>query len=353
MGRSARWGMVTAALVLTASLPASADDDKANREAEARFKEGLTRVKNKDYDAARLSFAQAYAVLHRPLILWNLALAEEKCNRPLEALGHFRQVAREAPGDADRANAQKHVDTLLGQVARIDVQAPAGTVLALDGAEGTGTAPLGDPLDVMPGHHVVAAKMAAGATMSSDVDAIAGQVAHVSFVADAPPPAAIVAPLPSPAPAAAPSSATAGTAALPVSVLADEPPKSFWTPRTIPSRRSVGAAVVAAGFGAFFGITSQNTKTTVTGYQNEHPRSFCTVAPGVAAPSACGPWNDAVNAQNRNADISDALYFAAGALAVGAVVSWFFWPKAGPTKAAWLVPEVGPGTAGVEAGGRF
>src|SRR5271169_4109561 len=107
MGRRARWGIVTAALFLAASSPARADDDRANREAEARFKEGLARVKSRDYEAARLSFAQAYAVLHRPLILWNLALSEEKTDHPLDALGHFRQVAREAPSDADRANAQK------------------------------------------------------------------------------------------------------------------------------------------------------------------------------------------------------------------------------------------------------
>src|SRR5580698_10479557 len=114
MGRRARWGLLTAALLLGASASARADDDRANREAEARFKEGLARVKSKDYEAARLSFEQAYAVLHRPLILWNLALAEEKTARPLDALAHFRQVAREAAGDADRAGAQKHVDALLG-----------------------------------------------------------------------------------------------------------------------------------------------------------------------------------------------------------------------------------------------
>src|SRR5882672_9324978 len=148
MGPRARWGMLTAALVLAASSPAAADDEKANREAEARFKEGLARVKTKDYEAARLSFEQAYAVLHRPLILWNLALSEEKTNHPLDALAHFRQVAREAPGDADRASAQKHVDTLLTQLSRIDVQAPPGASLALDGGDLAGTAPLGDPLDV-------------------------------------------------------------------------------------------------------------------------------------------------------------------------------------------------------------
>ena len=186
MGRRARWGLLTAALLLGASASARADDDRANREAEARFKEGLARVKSKDYEAARLSFEQAYAVLHRPLILWNLALAEEKTAHPLDALAHFRQVAREAAGDADRAGAQKHVDALLGQLGHIDVQAPPGTGVTLDGGDVVGTAPL-DPLDVMPGHHVVAAKMAAGSTRTSEVDAVAGQVAHVAFAADPPP----------------------------------------------------------------------------------------------------------------------------------------------------------------------
>jgi hypothetical protein len=347
--------MLTAALVIVAAPPVRADDDQANREAEARFKEGLTRVKNKDYDAARLSFAQAYAVLHRPLILWNLALAEEKCNRPLEALPHFRQVARDAPSDADRANAQKHVDELLGQLARIDVQAPPGTVLALDGADGAGTAPLGDPLDVMPGHHVIAAKMSAGVTKSSDVDAIAGQVAHVSFVADAPPAAAIVAPMPSPtsSPAAA-SPAPAATETQALVVPGSEAPKPFWTPRTVTATVFAGMTVVAGGFGAFFAIKSQNSQSTASRYQSAHPSpSYCTPASGMPTPSDCGPWNDAIDTQNRNADISDALYFAAGAFAVGAVVSWLFWPKPVALKAAWVVPEVGPNGAGIEAGGRF
>ena len=77
MRRSARWGIAIAGLLVAASPSARAADDKATREAEARFAEGLSRVKRQDYEAARLSFEQAYAVLHRPLILWNLALAVE------------------------------------------------------------------------------------------------------------------------------------------------------------------------------------------------------------------------------------------------------------------------------------
>jgi hypothetical protein len=353
MGRRVRWGMFTAALMLAASSPAQADDDRANREAEARFKEGLARVKSKDYEAARLSFAQAYAVLHRPLILWNLALSEEKTDHPLDALAHFRLVARDAPGDADRASAQKHVDALLGQIGRVDVQAPPGTALALDGGDVAGTAPLGDPLDVMPGHHVVTAKMAAGVTKTADVDAVAGQVAHVSFVADAPQSLAVAMPAP-----VAPGAATAGPVPAatepPPSPTEDQAAKPFWTPRTVSAAAFAGAAVVVAGFGAALGIASQNNKSTVTRYQNAHPRTdYCTVGPGMTAPSDCGPWNSALNAQNRDADISNALYFTAGALALGAVVSWFFWPKPGHVKSAWVLPEMGPGRAGVEAGGRF
>jgi hypothetical protein len=349
MGRRARWGLLTAALLLGASASARADDDRANREAEARFKEGLARVKSKDYEAARLSFEQAYAVLHRPLILWNLALAEEKTARPLDALAHFRQVAREAAGDADRAGAQKHVDALLGQVGHIEVQAPAGTGVMLDGGDVVGTAPL-DPLDVMPGHHVVAAKMATGSTRTSEVDAAAGQVAHVAFAPDPPP--AVVAVAASPAGGAAVTPAPAPTQPEPLpSTAADESPKPFWTARTVTATALAGAAVVVVGFGAGFGIASMNNKSTVAGYQSEHPStSYCSAT---QPPADCGPWNNAVNAQNRDADLSNALYFTAGAFAVGAIVSWFFWPKGGHVKTTWVLPDVGPDRAGVEAGGRF
>jgi hypothetical protein len=69
------WGVLAA--VLAASTPgvARAQGEVAVRDAQARFEEGLDRVKAGDFEAARLSFAQAYTVLRRPAILWNLALA--------------------------------------------------------------------------------------------------------------------------------------------------------------------------------------------------------------------------------------------------------------------------------------
>jgi hypothetical protein len=345
MRRSAQWGTLTAALVLLVSSGAHADD-KATREAEARFAEGLARVKTKDYEAARLSFEQAYAVLHRPLILWNLALSEEMTAHSLDALAHFRQVAREAAGESDRASAQKHVDALLMQLSRIDVQAPPGTTFALDGSALPGAAPIGEPLDVTPGHHVIEARIAAGAAKTSEVDAIAGQVAHVTFAADAPTPvAAAVAPA---ALTPAPVSQTSEGPAADVATAS----KPFWTPRTVTAATLVGVGVVAVGFGAGFGLASRSNQKTAQNYQSTLGRSFC-LMPGPADQNTCTTWNNAVNAQNRDANISDALYFAAGAFAVGAVVSWFFWPKPVGAKAAWVAPVIGPGTVGIGTGGDF
>ena len=345
MRRRARLGMMTAALLLASSSPARADD-KAAREAEARFTEGLARVKSKDYEAARLSFAQAYAVLHRPLILWNLALSEEKTGHPLDALSHFRQVAREAASDADRTSAQKHVDTLLAQVARVDIQAPPGAALSLDGADAIGTAPLMDPVDVLPGHHVVEAKTAGGTAKTSDVDAIAGQLVHVTFAADAPAPVAV-----SPGTAGAPASPapTESQALSPAPPDVPQTAQPFWTPRTITATVLVGGAAVAAGFGVFFGLESQSNQSTAEGYAHLG-RSYCTITPSA---KECVPWNDAVNAQNRDAIISNVLYFTGGVLAVGALASWFIWPKHGHAKTAWVAPEVERGGVGVGAGGSF
>jgi hypothetical protein len=353
MRRSARCGMMTAALLFAVSSHARADD-KATREAEARFTEGLARVKTRDYEAARLSFAQAYAVLHRPLILWNLALAEEKATHPLDALAHFREFASESPTDTDRANAQKHVDALLAQLGRIDVQAPPGTSLVLDGGNFTGSAPLPAPFDVMPGHHVVEAKFPSGGGKTSDVDAVAGQVAHVAFAPDAPPAAAVAAAVGS-APAA-PASSTPATA--PTDAQPSEPPpdttqahKSFWTARTTTAAVLVAGGAVAAGFGLYFGLASQHNNHVALNYKNMSTSTSTCVPPG-AAPY-CGTWNDAVNAQNRDAAISNALYFVGGAFVVGAAVSWFFWPKPKNVVSAWVAPAVGEGNMGIEAGGRF
>jgi hypothetical protein len=332
--------MVMASALALASPSVRAADDTATKDAEARFAEGLSRVKHQDYEGARLSFAQAYTVLHRPLILWNLALSEEKSGRPVDALVHFRKVAQDAPSESDRASARKHIETLQAKTSRIEIEAPAAATFTMDGADVAGTAPLTDPVDVMPGHHVIVAKLAAGTNKTSEVDVLAGQVAHVTITADVAPPPVAVAP-----PPAAPAEAQPLPPSLP-----DESPRHhpFWTPRTITAVTLAGVAVAAVGVGIGFGVASENHKSTADKDRANLGSSACFMKSN----APCTAWNDAVNSQNRDANISNALYFTGGVFAVGAILSWYFWPRHSDA-AAWVMPEVSPGTVGMGAGGRF
>src|SRR5580704_14125562 len=69
-------------------------DREALRQARARFEEGVAEAKGGNFEAARLSFAQAYAVHPSAVVLWNLALTEEKTGRAVDALTHFKQWTR-------------------------------------------------------------------------------------------------------------------------------------------------------------------------------------------------------------------------------------------------------------------
>jgi hypothetical protein len=332
-----------AAALLLASTSAFATDDKAIRDAQARFAEGLARVKKGDFEAARISFAQAYVVLHKPDILWNLALAEEKSGHPLEALGHFKELTNVAEADTDRANAQKHVVGLMGQTGHIEVMAPAGTIVTIDGVQAAGSAPFMEPIDVAPGTHVVEGRLPDG-LKSVTVKALAGQTATAPIqptppAGPAPAPAPESAPAPTPTPTPAPD--TSGP---------DTPAPS--TAKIITTSALGGAGLLAIGLGAYFGLQSQSEGNTAAGFRGKHPSDYCANA---SSPD-CGSWNDAVQAQNRDATVSNVLYVTGGVLAAGAVVTWFLWPKARATTSGWVVPVVGPGASGganVGVWGRF
>jgi hypothetical protein len=346
MKRAAFWGTtaVLSAALATGSAPARAADI-STREAEARFQEGLARVKSHDFEAARVSFAQAYAVLHRPQILWNLALAEEKTGYVVDALQHFRAVADDASAGPDRANAQRHVDSLMGLTGHIEVKAPPGAQVTIDGST-VFTAPLASAIDVVPGRHVVDADVSVG-PRSRPVEVAEGQVAHLDFL----PPEAPASPAP-----LAPSPPPAPEASAPVHVT--EAPSDATTPgpsspaRTITTASLGGAAVVAIGLGIYFGLQSRSEASSVNGYLSDHASSYCTVQTA-ATSSTCTQWNNAYQAQNRDGVVSDVAYVAGGVFAAAAAATWFLWPRESRGSAAWVLPDAGPSSAGLRGGFSF
>jgi hypothetical protein len=349
MRRAVRCALLAAALIATAAPAARAAGDKAIREAQARFEEGIARVRAGDFEAARVSFAEAYAVIRKPDILWNLALSEEKSGHLLEALGHFKQAAREAVDDSERVKAQKHVDVLMGQTGHLEVLAPPGTQLALDGVA-AGVAPLSEPLDVAPGKHRVESRSLQGLKKTTDADVVTGQVAHVSFMtADTSAPPAATIPE---ANAAVPS---ASTDVQPVDASprdATDHPKTFWTSRMISVVAVGGSAVAGLGLGVLFGLQSQSDASTATAFRSKYPSDAC-AKPTSAMSGTCAQWNDAVKGQNREATLSNVFYVAGAVLAAGAVATWFLWPKETRGGVSWVLPVVSPAGGGIGAGGTF
>src|SRR5260370_37995821 len=95
MKRTLALALLAGALILTTASVSFAIDEAAEHEAQARFEEGLRRVKAGDLEGARVSFLQAYAGLHRPRILTNLALGGVKTGQRTEALTPFKHATRD------------------------------------------------------------------------------------------------------------------------------------------------------------------------------------------------------------------------------------------------------------------
>jgi hypothetical protein len=330
-------GALTLAAILAAAAPAHADD-VTTKEAQARFEEGLGRVKDGDFEGARVSFAQAYAVLKKPDILWNLALAEQKSGHPVEALGHFKQLQKDARTDADRANAAKHVTDLSVQTGHIDVAAVAGAQVSVDG-NAVGVAPLADQVDVAAGKHHVEATTQQGAK-SADVDAALGQVVHVSFLEAAP----TVEGRPQP-PQPAATDAQPASPATPEST----PSARFWTPRTITVVTIGGLAVLAGAMGLGYGIASSNDASSAATLRQQNPNCTGFMTQG------CQQLQSTTQSQHDEHVMSEAMWIASGVLAAGAVATWFLWPKPsqGTSAGVRVVPVVSAGGSGLVAVGRF
>jgi hypothetical protein len=365
MRRAVRLALLTVASTLTVGSSvfaplAHAADEGAERDAQARFEEGLGRAKAGDFDAARISFTQAYAVLRRPRILWNLALSEEKTGHVLDALAHFKSVARDPSADeVDRSGAQTHVASLDGQTGHIEVRAPAGAPVTVDSGPVIGTAPLADVLDVAPGRHVVQARLAQGPSVLV-VEPATGEVVVASFLPAAPE-SASPSTTATPSPAASPGAGTGKSAGPGTTTkagpgtLGDSNAHPSDAPRIIVVSVAGGLAAAAVAFGVYFGATSKNDANTANGLVAELGNSSSCSAPTGPQVATCSQLADARSSENRNSGLSTGMYVAAAALAVGGVITWFVWPKndAAHGGAARVSPVLGPGLAGLSVGMTF
>lgn len=157
---------------------------------EQRFAAGMKAAEQGKYEEARQAFADAYSLQPTQPTLWNLAMAEYKTGKPVDAIRHVRLYLRQSPREARyEALAPQFIERLAVQTCHIEVDTVAGADVFVDEDKMIDKAPLPDVVDVGAGEHVVEAKKGErGAT--TRVTCALGQTvrAKVSFEEEPPPP---------------------------------------------------------------------------------------------------------------------------------------------------------------------
>jgi len=155
--------LLSLAVIASVAAPAAADDSAAaKREADRHFKTGVKLFEETKYSEALAEFEQAYALASHPLVLYNLASTHRALSQYSQAVDFYNRFLTEGKGvvkPAQLAKGQRELDDVLRLIARVDVTtAPEGATVSVDGRT-IGPSPLGQPLILGPGDHVVSATL--------------------------------------------------------------------------------------------------------------------------------------------------------------------------------------------------
>lgn len=195
---AALFGSLISIGTLTAALPAHADPlDQSRSEAADRFDRGLRLVNSGDLSGGLAEFQRAYSLVPSPVALYNVGLVYAALNRPVEAKRALEKAlatpeALKAENVARGQTVLREQQDKIGQVA-ISANVNEG-VVEVDNVE-IAKLPLGQPLDVATGPHVIGVVspgyapsrhevlVAAGEHVDLHLDlvAIEGRLAHIAL----------------------------------------------------------------------------------------------------------------------------------------------------------------------------
>lgn len=177
-----------------ATLPslAAAQDPTASETALAReaYQSGMAAVREDRWEDAYQSFARAYALVGRPLILLNLATAQVQTGRLVEGAESYRRFVREATEGA----VLDHRDEASARLAELEPRIPRAVLRLADLEEGDevtldgrplSRAALAAPLPLDPGPHALEVRRSGEPVASTTFRLEEGQQREVSL--DAPP----------------------------------------------------------------------------------------------------------------------------------------------------------------------
>jgi hypothetical protein len=357
-------------------------EDAITTMARARFKEGVDFYDKGQYEQARAAFLQAYALKKHPAVLLNLAWSSLKSGHALEGKKYFEQFLNEAKDatDKQRADANDGLAQSKSKLGRIDVQAPAGTDVMVDG-DHAGAAPLSDAVYVDPGAHTVRFKGSDGTTDTESVSVLAGQKAVAKFsgpggggAAAATPPATTASNNPTPseptaAPPSPPEESNATPASAPNQTVGGEKHANLLAPpkNVVPAAVMLGVGVAGFATAAIMYFVKQsavNNQQDVAGLIKAHggnPQgdpNFCTDNPPAIFANACSSYNQDVNDINADATVGNIAVGVGVAGVVGAVIYWLVADKEQPTSTAFITapvvtPHIGRGGGSLSLSAQF
>lgn len=358
-------------------------EDPITTMARARFKEGVEFYDKGEYEQARAAFLQAYALKKHPAVLLNLAWSSLKSGHTLEGKKYFEQFLNEAKDatDKQRADANDGLAQAKGKLGRIEIQAPSGTDVTVDG-DHTGTAPISDAVYVEPGAHTVKFKGADGTNDTESVSVLAGQKAVAKYsgpsgggaAAAGAPPQTTASNTPTPSePAAAPPSPPEENNAAPTPPSKETAGGEAHASLLAPPKNVVPAAVLlgvgVAGFATaavmYFvkqsAVNNQNdVATTIRANGGGGSPTFCDNPP--TSPKdftqICQAYNSDVNDVNADATVGNIAAGVGVAGVVGAVIYWLVADKEKPSSSAFMTvpvvtPHIGRGGGSLSLSAQF
>jgi hypothetical protein len=328
--------VVASSLALLLASSAFAQSEEAKAQAQRRYEEGLA-FHNKDQEEeAYTRFAQAYAVLQSPPILFNLARTEQLTGRFADAAGHFKDYLAHPDHPRITADLRQKARAFLADIqlklGHVTVDAPTGTIISVDGVAATsGT------LDVKPGTHAVVGQLGPE-TRTVTVSCVAGQVVTAKIAFDSPVPV-VVAPI------------------APVAPVTPSPEPVQPTPRSSGSGAKLGVVIATAAVGAIgigvgvgFEAAASSKGSDVSAFQGTNGSSSCF---GSTA-SRCQQLSGAAGSDTSDHNVGTGMLIGGGIFLAASVVTFLAWPNSKePPASGYLVPILSPTTGGLGYAGRF
>ncbi|MGD0524228.1 MAG: hypothetical protein ABSE49_03735 [Polyangiaceae bacterium] len=316
MNRRWRAAILIASSWAAAAAPAAASDGADRAAATELFNAGRDLMKSGDYASACPKLAESARLEPTVGALAKLAECEEHEHRLVSAYGRWQQALNlaRATGDERAADVEREVARVDGIVPKLRVVAdgglPADAVIRLDAVE-LGPAGLGVPFAVEPGPHALQASAPRKTTWSTTVETKAdGATTAVTIPR--------LEDLPAPPPVAPPPPRDA------VIVPAPLPPSPG--PWRTTGLVTAGAGVVAAAFGAAFGVVAMNQRNDAGCPEN--------VCPNEGSAST-------LRGAKSSADVSTALFIAGGVLVGGGLTLWWLSSGTGPKRTGLAITPAG------------